>query len=243
MPQSIDTARFILKTGERQVARNEILQAIEKFDEKKRGKVPDTQRGWFVQENEQRYPPKWLLRLATGLLLSEFSGREARETLRALGFELRSVNDAPMAPVEKGDEEEEPEENNGRIFDLERNLQRVLRANIDQLESGLKIADNNKEQRVEYGDMAEPGCIDITAEDKDGVTVAIELKAGKAGRHAIGQISGYMGALFPIKKPIRGILVAGEFSAQAIAAARVVNGLQLRKYNYKFGFEIAGAVR
>ncbi|MGB6547159.1 MAG: hypothetical protein WBE97_16210, partial [Candidatus Acidiferrales bacterium] len=69
MTQPTNTARFLLKAGERTVTRDQVLKAIEEFDEKKRGKVPDTQGEWFVRENEQRYPPNWLLRLATGLLL------------------------------------------------------------------------------------------------------------------------------------------------------------------------------
>lgn len=40
---------------------------------------------------------------------------------------------------------------------------------------------------------------------------------------------------------VRGILVAKDFSPRAVAAARVVPGLQLRKYNFKFAFEIVGA--
>ena len=47
------------------------------------------------------------------------------------------------------------------------------------------------------------------------------------------------------KKPIRGILVAKEFSLQGIAAARPVPNLQLSKYTSrapsKFTFEIVSA--
>jgi hypothetical protein len=40
---------------------------------------------------------------------------------------------------------------------------------------------------------------------------------------------------------VRGILVAKDFTPRAIAAARIVPGLQLRKYNFRFAFEIVGA--
>lgn len=127
---------------------------------------------------------------------------------------------------------------------LERDLKRTLRGKIERLEPGLKIADRGKERTVEYGGTANPGQIDITAEDRRGATVVIELKRGKVGRRAIGQILGYMGALMLREKSIRGILVAEKFSPQGIAAARPVPALQLRRYTHrqrKFAFEVVGA--
>lgn len=67
-------------------------------------------------------------------------------------------------------------------FSLERDLQRALRDHIEQLEPDLTIVDDSKEQIVPSGR------IDITAQDRTGATVVIELKAGPADRDAIGQI-------------------------------------------------------
>ena len=113
----------------------------------------------------------------------------------------------------------------------ERHLQLALRDNITCLEAGLKISDGGTEQVVKYDGVANPGRIDITAKDKKGATVVIELKSGRVGRRAIGQILGYMGALMRLKnkKRIRGILVAEEFSPQGMAAARPVPSLELRR--------------
>jgi RecB family endonuclease NucS len=125
---------------------------------------------------------------------------------------------------------------------LEHNLKHALRAKVGRLEPGLKIA--AVEQTVKFGGTAKPGRIDITAKDRHGATVVIELKRGKVGRRAIGQILGYMGALMLHKKSIRGILVAKEFSPQGIAAARPVPALQLRRYTHrrrKIAFEVVGA--
>jgi endonuclease len=127
---------------------------------------------------------------------------------------------------------------------LERDLKCALRDKIGCLEPGLKIIDGGKERRVKYDGTDKPGHIDITAEDQRGATVVIELKRGKAGRSAIGQILGYMGALTVHEKPIRGILVAKKFSPQGIAAARTVPALHLRRYTHrhrKFAFEVVGA--
>jgi transposase-like protein len=119
-------------------------------------------------------------------------------------------------------------------FGLERDLQAALRRHIDQLEPGLRIVDGGKEQSVDSGR------IDITAQDANGVTVIIELKAGPADRETIGQILGYMGDMMVGQKPIRGILVAGEFPQRTVAAARAVPNLQLKKYSFKFSFELVG---
>ena len=91
-------------------------------------------------------------------------------------------------------------------FGLERDLQRALRANIEQLEPGLKVIDGGVERSIEAGR------IDITAEDSDGCLVVIELKAGRAELTAIGQLLSYMGSVDnESNRPIRGILVANDF--------------------------------
>ena len=116
-------------------------------------------------------------------------------------------------------------------FGIERDLQDALRNNIEQLEAGLKITDDGKELVVDSGR------IDITAEDRNGATVVIELKAGEADRDAIGQILAYMGDISVSKKVLRGILIAGDFSPRAIAAARMLPNVQLMKYSFNFSFE------
>ena len=234
MPRQTNTARFVLKAGEHTVTRDQILRAIEEADRKKG--LPKSRKGWSVEENGNRYDPKWILKLATGDYIRKFTHEQARETLSALGFKLGfdpnwKSNPQPPNGDDAPDEEEEAEEPKELTFDIERNLQSALRANIEQLEAGLRITDGGKEKKQ----------IDITAEDRSGTAVVIELKVGEAGRRAIGQISGYMGELAGEKKPVRGILVANDFSPRAIAATRVIPSLQLRKYSFKFTFEIVRA--
>lgn len=114
---------------------------------------------------------------------------------------------------------------------LERDLQRALRANIEQLQNGLKIGDEGKERIVPSGR------IDITAIDRDNARIVIELKAGRADRDAIGQVLSYVGDLKDDNKgPVRGILVAGDFTLRAISAAKA-SGIQLLKYRHNFSFE------
>lgn len=118
---------------------------------------------------------------------------------------------------------------------LERDLQNALRSNIQQLEDGLEIADGGREQVVPSGR------IDITAKDKKGTIVVIELKAGDADRNAVAQVLSYMGDLIAkdAKKAVRGIVVAEGFRVSALAAARVVSNVELKKYNMRFSFEDA----
>jgi hypothetical protein len=233
MPQATDTAHLVLKgeQGELTVTRSKILQAIAEFDKSLRGKVANNRRGCSIEEDGKRYEPKWILKLATAVNLGKFSLREARETLSALGFKL-----AYSQPNGDDDDDGErvEEEAIELTFGIERDLQRALRDNIGQLEPELKTTDGGKEKTIHSGR------IDITAVDAGGATVVIELKTGEADRYAIGQILAYMGDLAGDEK-VRGILVARDFSQSAVAAARVVPGLQLRKYNFKFAFEIVGA--
>ncbi len=116
-------------------------------------------------------------------------------------------------------------------FGLERDLQLGLRRSIDQLEPGLMIIDGDRERTVSSGR------IDITARDKEGTTVVIELKAVPADRDAIGQILSYMGDLTDGTAPVRGVLIAPEFLPRAVAAARAAPNVQLVQYRFRFSFQ------
>jgi endonuclease len=68
------------------------------------------------------------------------------------------------------------------------------------------------------------------------VPMVIELKAGTADRDAIGQILAYMGDLTATEKSVRGILIAGNFTLRAVAAARAARNVQLIRYGIRFSF-------
>ena len=115
---------------------------------------------------------------------------------------------------------------------LERDLQRSLRRDLQQLEAGLTITDEGVERSVSSG------YIDITARDAAGATVVIELKAGLADRGAVGQILSYMGDVAEEEPDttIRGIIVAAAFHKGAQSAARAVPNLSLKAYSVRFQF-------
>jgi hypothetical protein len=115
-------------------------------------------------------------------------------------------------------------------FAVESDLQTALRANVEQLEPGLKIIDGGREHTLKTGR------VDILAEDRDRTTVVIELKTGESDDRDVGQILRYMGELANSGKQVRGILVAGAFSPRAKTAASQVSNLCLKEYRHNFVF-------
>lgn len=117
-------------------------------------------------------------------------------------------------------------------FGLERDLQAVLRSNIEQLEPGFQVIDGGKERTTEAGR------IDITARDAAGTTVVIELKAGIARPEALTQLLAYVGVMAgEEQRPPRGILIAEDFHPRVVFGARAVPSIQLWRYRFKFTFE------
>ena len=126
---------------------------------------------------------------------------------------------------------EEDEGSAGLKFGLERDLQKALRGGISQLDPDLAIIDGGTEKKVEAGR------IDITAKDKDGTLVVIELKAGTAPLPAMGQILSYMGSVTDDpEQPVRGILVASGFHPRLVLAAKAVPNVSLVEYSITFSF-------
>lgn len=134
----------------------------------------------------------------------------------------------PSPELDPEEEEEDPDE---LRFGLERDLQKALRANIQQLEPGLKIIDGDTEKSVEAGR------IDITAEDAGGCLVVIELKAGIADLRSIGQLLSYMASIGDDPDLcVRGILIANSFDHRVVLAARAVPNISLMAYSFQFSF-------
>lgn len=135
------------------------------------------------------------------------------------------------SPNDKNTEFVEAKEDNFG-FNLERDLQTALRRNINDLEEGLAIIDDGKEKSVQSGR------IDITAKDKNGNIVVIELKTGEAPDDSITQILSYMGSLSEhTEENIRGILVAYDFPSKVKYSSKVLPNLKLVKYKFNFKFE------
>ena len=121
-----------------------------------------------------------------------------------------------------------------QTFGLELDMQKALRAHIDQFDPHLRIIDGGKERHVETG------YIDILAQDDAGSLVVIELKAGDAPESAVTQVLSYIAALRAEEdRDVRGILVAGGFPKKVRFAARAC-GIQLVTYEFSFTFAVIG---
>lgn len=115
---------------------------------------------------------------------------------------------------------------------LEKDMQRFIRGATEALEPGLTIVDDGAERAVLSG------FIDILAQDSDGATVVIEVKAGKTDARVVGQVLGYMGDIADEDEPsaLRGIIVAHDFDQRTRSAARAVPNLKLVRYSVSFHF-------
>ena len=177
------------------------------------------------------------------VLLLLRDGKQRDEIAAKVGVPLKSV-DAVKAHITMGryqDSVTVPEraaaadeilDDIETTFSLERDLQTALRANISQLEGGLSIHDGGKEKQVPSGR------IDILATDAQANLVVIELKAGTADRDAIAQLLSYIGDLqVESERDVRGILIASDFTARAIAASKASPKIELRKYGISFNFK------
>lgn len=119
-----------------------------------------------------------------------------------------------------------------RAFQLEADLQRELRRNISQLESGLRIIDDGHEVQVEAG------FIDILCRDSGNRLVVIELKAGVARASVVAQILAYMATVADVHEgDIRGIIISSDFEPRVRHAVRAVPNVSLKRYSYSFRFE------
>jgi RecB family endonuclease NucS len=114
---------------------------------------------------------------------------------------------------------------------LEKDLHTYLINRLDTIEPGLVLVEGG----VEYQTAA--GRVDLLARDSEARSVVIELKAGRAGDAALGQLLGYMGCLPTTKTSTRGILIAAAFDERVIHATKGLPQLKLLKYSLSFRFE------
>jgi endonuclease len=139
----------------------------------------------------------------------------------------------PDAEEEENDISAEVEESFETRASLERDVHDYLASHLTELEPGLTLHKNG----VEY--QTDAGRVDIFAMDGNQQSVAIEIKAGKAGDRALGQLLGYMGCLScsgDTNRQIRGILVAADFDNRVIYACKNLPNVRLMKYTLNFTF-------
>ena len=215
------TSKGILRGSTRQLRSGSVWPLVELMTSQDVTRLEACERNWHLTSDGIFQNP-----------LSSESKSGKAEDLKNPGNVFNEQNTSINPHYKRSIGAELESENSERTsFSLERDLQRALRANIQQLEPGLKIVDGGSERTVQAGR------IDITAEDSDGQLVVIELKAGKAYIDSIGQLLSYMGSVDNDSSlHVRGILVANEFDHRLAIAARAVPNVTLITYSIQFSF-------
>ena len=187
------------------------------------------ERNWFLTSDGEFANPKYSIKRGRveEFPKGAFDGQN-KHISPYFRFHGQEPSDEQVEEMPEIQESDDPEQIK---FGLERDLQRALRINIEQLEPGLKIIDDGGERNVAAGR------IDITAEDGKGQLVVIELKAGTAQSDSITQVLSYMGSIDAEGRSVRGILVAHDFHERVVHAAKAVPNLSLKAYSFQFSFE------
>jgi len=132
---------------------------------------------------------------------------------------------------------EGPEEAEDLRFALEEHLRDFLAKNLERIEKGLRLYQENDVTGIEFsiGD----GRIDLLAIDESGKYVVIELKASQGRNKTLGQLLYYMGLIDQHlgNGPCRGMIIAGEITPDLIVAASRVQGVTLGQYKMTFVIE------
>jgi hypothetical protein len=121
---------------------------------------------------------------------------------------------------------------------LERDLEKNLLVNLEQLEPGLRLYADQDVSGHQL-DTGEVGRLDILAVDKDDRLVVIELKAGTADDTVCGQLLRYLGWVtsnLAEGRETRGLIVANNFTKSLEYAAEAMDNVSLIRYEILFEF-------
>ena len=132
-------------------------------------------------------------------------------------------------------EEEQTASVGEREFAFEKDLQNYLVRNLNLIESGLRLYEDEGITGVEFSVGGR--FIDILAIDRKGRFVVIELKVSRGYDRAIGQILRYIGWVeqnLETWKPARGIIVAKEITSDLKLACSRIPDVKLIEYEISF---------
>ncbi|MDD0998505.1 endonuclease NucS [Pseudomonas sp. TNT2022 ID1044] len=165
-----------------------------------------------------------------------------------------STDPAPIREMVKGDvaaqEIEEIESNRddpeltnlpgSTEFLLEKDLQRYLAENLECIEPGLKLYEDEDLRGIEY-EAGGGRRIDILAVDRNGAFVVIELKVSRGYDRVIGQLLRYMNwvrrDLAEPGQKVRGIIVCRSMSEDLRLACSSMTDVEL--FEYKLSVEVS----
>ncbi len=122
-----------------------------------------------------------------------------------------------------------------REFAYERDLQNFLAKNIELIEPGMRLYEEEGFQGIEF--PAGGRRIDLLAVDRDGRLVVIELKASRAYDRVVGQTARYMAWVqnnMDTNTSVRGIIVAHQITDDLRLAASISKDIELMEYRLRF---------
>lgn len=165
-----------------------------------------------------------------------------------------SKDPTPIREMVKGDiaEQEELEESEADTgygesslsgsteFLLEKDLQRYLAENLECIEPGLKLYEDEDLRGIEY-EAGGGRRIDILAVDRSGAFVVIELKVSRGYDRVVGQLLRYMNwvrrDLADPGQKVRGIIVCRSMSEDLRLACSSIKDVEL--YEYKLSVAVS----
>ena len=118
-------------------------------------------------------------------------------------------------------------------FLLERDLQRYLAENLDCIEPGLKLYEEDDIKGLEF-EAGNGRRIDILALDKDGAFVVLELKVSKGYDRVVGQLLRYVNWVRKNRaepgQRVRGIIICRTMSEDLRLACASIKDIELFEY-------------
>lgn len=140
---------------------------------------------------------------------------------------------------DKRSEEEDEEPIESKEFAYEKDLRNYLSKNLNEVENGLKLFEDEDITGIEY--PAGGRFIDILAVDSKNDFVIIELKVSKGYDRVIGQLLRYMGwiekNLAESNQSVRGVIIASNISEDLLLATKRIPDITLCEYEMSFSLK------
>jgi len=148
-------------------------------------------------------------------------------------------NESEIRQFVREEDEHQREITGGAEFAFERDLQNYLVKNLESVEAGLKLYNQDGITGVEFPVGGRR--IDILAVDAENNLVVLELKVSKGHDRVIGQILRYMGwlkeNLAEDNQNVRGIIIAKDITSDLKWACSATQGISLREYSISFSLD------
>ncbi len=142
---------------------------------------------------------------------------------------------APSQEISVEEEESEDGDDISREFAYEHDLRDYLAKNLQSIESGLKLYQDEEFSGVEF--PVGGRFIDILAVDGQGVFLVVELKVSCGYDRVIGQLLRYMAWVkknLADGKHVRGVIVASNITEDLKLAASLMLDVRLLEYEISF---------